>query len=75
MGLLKTPEPEEKPLSASSEALLKDPSPFKDLMETLEKPADLTTFPANPAFHNVISPPKSADYVSKKSTFFQVVIF
>ena len=77
MGLLKTPETEEATTSASNEAL-KDPSPFKDLMATMEKPADLTAHPGSvSAFqhyhhHNVISPPKSADCVSKKTTFFQV---
>ena len=76
MGLLKTPETEEPKRSASNEAL-KDPSPFKDLMATMEKPADLTAHPGSGSafqhYHqNVISPPKSADCVSKKTTFFQV---
>ena len=76
MGLLKTPESEDKNLAGSNEAL-KDTSPFKDLMATMEKPADLTAHPgtASSAFHqyhNIISPPKSADCVSKKTTFFQV---
>ena len=77
MGLLRTPEREENPLGESNEAL-KDTSPFKDLMATLEKPADLTAHPGShmALFHqyNVTSPPRSADYVSKKSTFFQVGI-
>ena len=78
MGLLKTPESEEKLLLASNEAL-KDTSPFKDLMATMEKPADLTAHPGTASaasafhqYHNIISPPKSADCVSKKTTFFQV---
>ena len=75
MGLLKTPEREESSITGSAE-VLKDSSPFKDLMAPLEKPADLTAHPGAPLalFHqyNVTSPPRSADYVSKKSTFFQV---
>ncbi len=39
---------------------IKDASPFKDVMPTMERPADMYT-----------SPPKSADYyTAKKSTFF-----
>ena len=74
MGLLKTPE-EEDFLDLNDENP-KDTSPFKDLMATLEKPADLTAHPGTPVslfqHHNVISPPRSADYCSKKTTFFQV---
>ena len=42
MGLLKTPEDEEIPEENDENNLNKDASPFKDLMATLEKPADLT---------------------------------
>ena len=45
MGLLKTPEREENLVSPQGTEALKDPSPFKDLMATLEKPADLTAHP------------------------------
>jgi hypothetical protein len=39
---------------------IKDASPFKDMMPTLERPLDMYT-----------SPPKSADYyTAKKSSFF-----
>jgi len=77
MGLLKTPEDEEIPEENDENNHNKDASPFKDLMATLEKPADLT---AHPGTHpvslfqhhtNVTSPPRSADYYSKKTTFFQ----
>jgi len=77
MGLLKTPEREENPLSPSTNEALKDPSPFKDLMATLEKPADLTAHPGTPVGHfgqlaNVTSPPHSAGYLPKKTpNFFQ----
>lgn len=86
MGLLKTPENEDSPpLTAglpgdgTSKEEGKEMSPFKDLMATLEKPSDMTAYPANAAalhYHhhhhsNVISPPKSADYCSKKTSFFQ----
>ena len=47
MGLLKTPEDEELP-SSLNDGDLKDTSPFKDLMATLEKPADLTAHPGTP---------------------------
>ena len=74
MGLLKTPDHEEN----TSDTELKDSSPFKELMTTLEKPPDLTAHPGTPVtlfqHHNVTSPPKSADYCSKKTTFFQVSI-
>ena len=104
MGLLKTPEDEEIPEENDENNHNKDASPFKDLMATLEKPADLTGakkkqykkiifrifffenlfsffFTAHPGTHpvslfqhhtNVTSPPRSADYYSKKTTFFQV---
>jgi hypothetical protein len=81
LGLLKSPESEENCLDSNGkdimdEANLKDTSPFKDLMATMEKPADLTAYPGTPAAlihqHNVTSPPKSADYCSKKTSFFQV---
>ena len=42
MGLLKTPEDEEIPEENDENNHNKDASPFKDLMATLEKPADLT---------------------------------
>ena len=79
MGLLKTPESENDKLLLASNEALKDTSPFKDLMATMEKPADLTAHPGTASaasafhqYHNIISPPKSADCVSKKTTFFQV---
>ena len=77
MGLLKTPEDEEIPEENDENNVNKDVSPFKDLMATLEKPADLTAHPGTPVslfqhHTNVISPPRSADYYSKKTTFFQV---
>ena len=79
MGLLKSPDKGDSSLLDSSEAL-KDVSPFKDVMATMEKPADLTAHPGTrpiAVFHqhnNITSPPKSADYASKKSTFFQVSV-
>ena len=45
MGLLKTPEREENLVSPQGTEALKDPSPFKDLMATLEKPAGITEHP------------------------------
>ena len=54
---------------------------LKDLMATLEKPADLTAHPGTPVGHfgqlaNVTSPPHSAGYLPKKTpNFFQVKIF
>ncbi len=51
---------------------------LQDLMATMEKPPDLTTHPGPPSAtalmqqFNTTSPPKSADYYSKKTTFFQV---
>ena len=78
MGLLKTPEREENLVSPQGTEALKDPSPFKDLMATLEKPADLTAHPGTPVGHfgqlaNVTSPPHSAGYMPKKTpSFFQV---
>lgn len=75
MGLLRTPEDEEAE-EDDNEENEKDKSPFKDLMATLEKPADLSAYPGTPVslfqHHNVTSPPRSADYCSKKTTFFQV---
>ena len=74
VGLLKEKTPDGGELGSSSERLHKGPahlhlkdasgSPFREIMQTLEKPP-----PFNIDFN---SPPKSADYVKTKTSFFQV---
>ena len=82
MGLLKTPEREENLVSPQGTEALKDPSPFKDLMATLEKPAGITEHPGKEStmilfFSRSTLKLHSVSFISNvyKQQFFQPVNF